>query len=391
MGQVYRATDTKLKRQVAIKILPPRSPLTMIGSRDSSAKQKCSRLSIIPTSPRSTGSKKSAGMHALVMELVEGEDLSQRIARGAIPVDEALPIAKQIAEALEAAHEQGIIHRDLKPANIKVRADGTVKVLDFGLAKAMDPPAGSSPNVSQSGHPYLSGDIVSTRLDVLSLALVPLRLEDQGRWDPDEEYRGEPGDPIEAWAQPIIARGPRQDFEMEQVVPGADPDDPDSDPITESNELRDAGDRRNARRVLMRLCEADLRCLDAHAHLGHSVFDHTPGEAIRHYEVGVRIGELSLGKNFDGVLSWGHIDNRPFLRCLHGYGLCCWRLGRFDEAERTFDRMLWLNPSDNQGARFLIGAVRARMPWTADPRRSKRSRTSSRARGTDVVSVAPIR
>ena len=76
-------------------------------------------------------------MHALVMELVEGEDLSQRIARGAIPLDEALPIAKQIAEALEAAHEQGIIHRDLKPANIKVRADGTVKVLDFGLAKAM--------------------------------------------------------------------------------------------------------------------------------------------------------------------------------------------------------------------------------------------------------------
>ena len=73
------------------------------------------------------------------MELVEGEDLSQRIARGAIPIDEALPIAKQIAEALEAAHEQGIIHRDLKPANIKVRADGTVKVLDFGLAKAMEP------------------------------------------------------------------------------------------------------------------------------------------------------------------------------------------------------------------------------------------------------------
>ena len=88
-------------------------------------------------------------MSALVMELVEGEDLSQRIARGAVPLDEALPIAKQIAEALEAAHEQGIIHRDLKPANIKVRADGTVKVLDFGLAKAMEP-IGSASNVSQS-------------------------------------------------------------------------------------------------------------------------------------------------------------------------------------------------------------------------------------------------
>ena len=78
------------------------------------------------------------------MELVEGEDLSQRIARGPIPLADALPIARQIAEALEAAHEQGIIHRDLKPANIKVRADGTVKVLDFGLAKAMDPAGASS-------------------------------------------------------------------------------------------------------------------------------------------------------------------------------------------------------------------------------------------------------
>jgi Tol biopolymer transport system component len=90
------------------------------------------------------------GVKALVMEFVEGEDLSQRTARGAIPLDDALPIAKQIAEALEAAHEQGIIHRDLKPANIKVREDGTVKVLDFGLAKAMEPAAGSSPSVSQS-------------------------------------------------------------------------------------------------------------------------------------------------------------------------------------------------------------------------------------------------
>jgi serine/threonine protein kinase len=84
------------------------------------------------------------------MELVEGEDLSQRIARGAIPLDEALPIAKQIAEALEAAHEQGIIHRDLKPANIKLRADGTVKVLDFGLAKAMETTGALSASVSMS-------------------------------------------------------------------------------------------------------------------------------------------------------------------------------------------------------------------------------------------------
>ena len=85
------------------------------------------------------------------MELVEGDDLSQRIARGALPLDEALPIAKQIAEALEAAHEQDIIHRDLKPANIKVRPDGTVKVLDFGLAKLAQPePHGGQANVTAS-------------------------------------------------------------------------------------------------------------------------------------------------------------------------------------------------------------------------------------------------
>ena len=105
-------------------------------------------------------------MTALVMELVEGDDLSQRIARGAIPIDEALPIAKQIAEALEAAHEQGIIHRDLKPANIKVRADGTVKVLDFGLAKALEPAAGSSPSASMSPtlslHATMAGVILGT-------------------------------------------------------------------------------------------------------------------------------------------------------------------------------------------------------------------------------------
>ena len=99
----------------------------------------------------------------------------------------------------------------------------------------------------------------------------------------------------------------------------------------------------------MDLCQADLRCLDAHSHLGNFVFDHRPKDAIRHYEVGFRIGELSLGESFDGVLPWGWIDNRPFLRCMHGYGLCLWRLGRFEEAGRVFNRMLWLNPSDNQG------------------------------------------
>jgi hypothetical protein len=92
---------------------------------------------------------------------------------------------------------------------------------------------------SYAGHPYLSGEISSARLDVAALGLVPLRLEDRGVWNPDEESWCEEGQRIEDWAKPIIAHGPRQEFEMEQVLPGADPDDPDSDPITESNELKD--------------------------------------------------------------------------------------------------------------------------------------------------------
>ena len=150
---------------------------------------------------------------------------------------------------------------------------------------------------------------------------------------------------------------------MEQVLPGQDPDDPFADPITESNDLKDAGQQVEAHKILMEICQADLRCLDAHAHLGNLVFDHSPKEAIRHYEVGVRIGELALGEGFDAVLPWGHIDNRPFLRCMHGYGLCLWRLGRHDEAGRVFEKMVWLNPSDNQGVRCLVDAVKAGKAW----------------------------
>jgi serine/threonine protein kinase len=148
MGQVYRATDTKLKRQVAIKILPP----SLAADRDRLVRfqREAEVLASLnhPNIAAIYGLEESEGITALVMELVEGDDLSQRLARGAIPIDEALPIAKQIAEALEAAHDQGIVHRDLKPANIKLRTDGAVKVLDFGLAKSVAPSAAGSSSVS---------------------------------------------------------------------------------------------------------------------------------------------------------------------------------------------------------------------------------------------------
>jgi serine/threonine protein kinase len=166
MGEVYRARDARLDRDVAIKILPetfaadPERVIRFQREAKVLASLNHPNIAIIH------GLEQAGGAHALVMELVEGEDLAQRIARGAIPVDEALPIAKQIAEALEAAHEQGILHRDLKPANIKVRPDGTVKVLDFGLAKAMEPPS-SAMSVSVSQGPTITTPAMMTGVGMI--------------------------------------------------------------------------------------------------------------------------------------------------------------------------------------------------------------------------------
>jgi len=212
-------------------------------------------------------------------------------------------------------------------------------------------------------HPYLAGNVLSIRGDVEALGLVPLALRDRGEWDPETEYWGEEGEPIEEWVKPIIARGTRPMVEMEQVIPGVDPEDFESDPIVEASELNAAGDRAGAREVLMKLLAQDLRCLDAHAHLGNFEFDHRPAQALRHYQVGVSIGAFSLGKKFEGVLAWGLIDNRPFLRCMNGMGVCWWRLGKTREAAAVFRELLWRNPSDNQGVRFNLAAVEAGKTW----------------------------
>jgi serine/threonine protein kinase/Tol biopolymer transport system component len=149
MGEVYRARDTKLNRDVAIKVLP--ESVATDPDRLARFHREAQVLASLnhPNIAHIHGYEESNSVHALIMELVEGPTLADRIARGPIPLNEALPIAKQIAEGLEAAHEQGIIHRDLKPANIKVRDDGTVKVLDFGLAKALDPIGAAGSGVSQ--------------------------------------------------------------------------------------------------------------------------------------------------------------------------------------------------------------------------------------------------
>lgn len=145
-------------------------------------------------------------------------------------------------------------------------------------------------------HPYVSGDVDGTRFDVHALGLAPLALHQKGDWNPDDEYWGQQDEPIDDWARPIIARGKRPMFELEQVIPGVDPDDFDSDPILEAAELHQAGDVGSAYAVLMNLLAQDLRCLDAHAHLGNLEFERSPEQAILHYEMGTLIGGALAGE-----------------------------------------------------------------------------------------------
>ena len=154
MGEVYRAHDSRLGRDVAMKVLP--SHFTTDPGRLAMFEREARVLASLnhPHIGALYGVEESGAVRALVMELIEGDDLAQRLAGDGFTVAEALQIAGQIAEALEAAHEQGIVHRDLKPANIKVRDDGTVKVLDFGLAMALERPRGSAVGAAHARSPY---------------------------------------------------------------------------------------------------------------------------------------------------------------------------------------------------------------------------------------------
>ena len=165
MGKVWRARHTVLKRDDALKVLP--DAFASDPDRLARFQREAQVLASLnhPNIAHVYGLEQADGVRALVMELVEGPTLADRIAQGPIPVDEALPIAKQIAEALEAAHQQGIIHRDLKPANIKLRPDGIVKVLDFGLAKALEPRSG--PGIDVTASPTITSPAMMTGVGVL--------------------------------------------------------------------------------------------------------------------------------------------------------------------------------------------------------------------------------
>lgn len=205
------------------------------------------------------------------------------------------------------------------------------------------------------GAAYASGRIKDPRIDVTRLGLRPLPLHvfspDCDLRTPYEPYRNpEPYAPL--WM--ALTATPRTAYDFDPIAWGAFPDakDPEENITCDAAELAEGGDDEGARALLMETLLRDLRCIDAHVHLGNLVFDRWPERAMIHYEIGIRIGELSLPPDFDGVLLWGRIYNRPFLRALHNYGLCLWRLGRATEALKVFERILALKPPDNQGIRF---------------------------------------
>src|SRR5688572_6189067 len=144
MGEVYRALDINLKRATAIKVLP--EAVATDPDRLARFQREAEVLAALnhPNIAAVYGIERFGASIAMAMELIEGPTLADRISQGAVPVDEALAIAAQMAEGLEVAHEQAIVHRDLKPANVKLRPDGTVKILDFGLARAVEPAAAST-------------------------------------------------------------------------------------------------------------------------------------------------------------------------------------------------------------------------------------------------------
>lgn len=218
------------------------------------------------------------------------------------------------------------------------------------------------------GDAYATGDVGNGRVDIPALKLMPIALRDQGiedSYDAADDFNQETGLIGALWKK--VTAKPRPEFEMEPLVMGFDSTASGEDgcPIFTARELRASGETWEAENVLMDALLHDLRCLDAHAHLGIYAFDRCIDEALLHYEVGVRIGAQALEPNFTGLLPWGYLYNRPFLRCLHGYGLVLWRLGKMKEAEHVFERMIWLNPNDNQGARFCWLDVKAGKSWEA--------------------------
>ena len=212
---------------------------------------------------------------------------------------------------------------------------------------------------------YVKGHITAASFDLERLELEPLALEGWGSEDSDPELIDHLPEEI---ARQLQQQETAQVFEMESVTPEVEMElEADSDPIFEAAERMRAGYLSEAAELLGQLLAKDLRCLDAHSHLGLIEFqDGRYGNldaATRHFRIGIAIGDQALGEDFTGRLPWGVLGNRPYLRCLHGLGLCYWRAGDHERAQDAFRRLLLLNPADNQGVRILWGELLAGRSW----------------------------
>jgi hypothetical protein len=198
-------------------------------------------------------------------------------------------------------------------------------------------------------HPYLSGDVSSVRIDACALGLVPLLLHRED--DPHLEPAGR-----------HTAGGGRAVYRMETVSPGAsDREAPDL--LIQAQECIDAHAYAEADDLLHKALAVDLRCLDAHALLAERNFPHWPALALHHFELGVSIGSLTVGDDFDGVLPWGLLENRPFLRCLQGLSRALLRLDRRDAAAAVLRWLLLLDPDDHLSARASLAAIEVGRTW----------------------------
>ena len=188
---------------------------------------------------------------------------------------------------------------------------------------------------------YIKGEIIRQRIDIPALGLVPLQ---------------------------VHLRDPKsKEYEMDQVIPGMDYDTYEN-PIDKAVELRSRGFIRQAMDTLIKVVKEDLRFIDGHVHLGNLKFsdglhDYFTKIAYKHYTVGVELGNFFLGDQFSGKLPWGLLDNRPYLRALHGQCLCYWALNQFEEAEKVARNLLKLNKDDNQGVRFILPDIKNKLPY----------------------------
>lgn len=276
----------------------------------------------------------------------------------AVPAPDPVTVEAVVLEVSDASARVRIMNED---GEVTFRASGVYRLAPGHLATLR-----IARRWTHRGYAYASGTVEDARIDIARIGLAPLPLTGTGPYDMaaihDPFRRPDPYAPL--WRK--LTRTPKPAFEMAPIArdavaaraPGED-----IAPVCDAVELAERGEVTQARALLMQVLSVDLRCIDAHAHLGNLLFKRSPAEAIVHYEIGKRIGELSLGPNFDAFLPWGPIYNRPFLRCLQGYALCVWRRGDLLEAEQLFERILALNPPDNQGMRFCWQDVRAGRSW----------------------------